>query len=451
MEFANLVAKKRSQVSTMPTKLPKIQLIQALKLAKNVADLTKLLRYCSYEDEAPSDIMAQIMLARLVMLSMVLRPKSKKDRSQMRSAADFIKAKVLTLRSTDKWRLAFILQSLSPTEHDDEAGVDDLMEEMVVSKCKSDIYTRVCFSEEKGRHVTALEDIKACTIISVEIQPLAMIVFDPREGEEVDVVCVECAATSVCPFPCPTCPDVLFCSHQCRRQALDSHHKYECPMRLYALLKTFSHGMDSTSVGRILPLRLATKTTWANLQALNIAVEASGRRAKHDGYANTYHQLSGLAKTTDDITTDNSGGTTFNQTLLNLLQAVDYGVTDEPQMLAFLNDWTRIIDANSFAMEVPICRRRRAAAGGITSLTNVGKRQIGTAVYGHSSYFNHSCDPNVAFVIGGKANVMVATRRVAAGEELCISYGPTFPYYSKDERLGHVIMLRPLAKIQNII
>ena len=65
--------------------------------------------------------------------------------------------------------------------------------------------------------------------------------------------------------------------------------------------------------------------------------------------------------------------------------------------------------------------------GGIQACPVLSKRQIGTVVYGFSSYFNHSCDPNVTFIIGGKANVMLATRAVRAGQELCISYGPTFP------------------------
>ena len=69
---------------------------------------------------------------------------------------------------------------------------------------------------------------------------------------------------------------------------------------------------------------------------------------------------------------------------------------------------------------------------------NVPKRQIGTAMYGISSYFNHSCDPNVTFIIGGKANVMLATRAVRAGQELCISYGPTFAFTARGGRLTEV-------------
>ena len=41
--------------------------------------------------------------------------------------------------------------------------------------------------------------------------------------------------------------------------ALQSYHRYECaPMRLYAFLKSTSEGLTSASVGRVLPLRIAT-------------------------------------------------------------------------------------------------------------------------------------------------------------------------------------------------
>ena len=100
-----------------------------------------------------------------------------------------------------------------------------------------------------------------------------------------------------------------------------------------------------------------------------------------------------------------------------------------------MNYWGNLVNANSFAIEVPVRRRARRALAGPRE---VAKRQVGTAVYGQASYLNHSCDPNVTFIIGGKANVMVATRSVSKGQELCISYGPTFPFNGTEGRLIEV-------------
>ena len=58
----------------------------------------------------------------------------------------------------------------------------------------------------------------------------------------------------------------------------------------------------------------------------------------------------------------------------------------------------------------------------------IKKRQIGTALYTHVSRFNHSCDPNVAFVFDNQSRriVLCSTRFIRKGEELTISYGPVY-------------------------
>ena len=59
---------------------------------------------------------------------------------------------------------------------------------------------------------------------------------------------------------------------------------------------------------------------------------------------------------------------------------------------------------------------------------NIEKRQIGTALYLNISRFNHSCNPNVAFVFDNRSQkiVLCSTRFIIKGEELCISYGPVY-------------------------
>jgi len=50
---------------------------------------------------------------------------------------------------------------------------------------------------------------------------------------------------------------------------------------------------------------------------------------------------------------------------------------------------------------------------------------LGSAMYPSASYFNHSCDPNVAKLREGRVVRFVTSRDVQEGEELCISYGHT--------------------------
>jgi SET domain-containing protein len=46
-------------------------------------------------------------------------------------------------------------------------------------------------------------------------------------------------------------------------------------------------------------------------------------------------------------------------------------------------------------------------------------------MYPSASYFNHSCDPNIAKVRQGRTVLFVTSKEVQAGDELCISYGHT--------------------------
>ena len=105
------------------------------------------------------------------------------------------------------------------------------------------------------------------------------------------------------------------------------------------------------------------------------------------------------------------------------------------KLCRLLSLWLGIVEANSFALEVPAHSGYGRAKN---LLRQVAKRQIGTAVFGAASYFNHSCDPNVTFTVGSGKAIMVATRSVRAGQELCISYGPTFPYQTRAQRHNYV-------------
>ena len=62
-------------------------------------------------------------------------------------------------------------------------------------------------------------------------------------------------------LPCPVCPDVQFCSQDCLFKSLQGHHKYECRMRLYGILRALNRNTISNeiSVGKIVALRLITQ------------------------------------------------------------------------------------------------------------------------------------------------------------------------------------------------
>ena len=72
--------------------------------------------------------------------------------------------------------------------------------------------------------------------------------------------CINCGASSHNILPCPSCPDVKFCSSKCLHQALQGHHRYECTMRLYGILRAVNKNVvDGLSVGKLMALRLVTQ------------------------------------------------------------------------------------------------------------------------------------------------------------------------------------------------
>ena len=74
----------------------------------------------------------------------------------------------------------------------------------------------------------------------------------------------------------------------------------------------------------------------------------------------------------------------------------------------------------------PFLSRHLSNSFGIWELPiSPDSENLGSAMYPSASYFNHSCDPNIAKLRQGRTIVFVTSKEVQAGEELCISYGHT--------------------------
>lgn len=270
---------------------------------------------------------------------------------------------------------------------------------------------------------------------------------------------------------------------------------------------------SSVSVGKLLALRIATQTPLNLIESYHEHSTKNSKlllNQKNQDFASPYHQFMALARAPLPKADECLQNQMVFEALLEMLVSVGgYPIPSfgSKAMVSLLSLWTRIIDANCFAVEVlwPFPRRKsglrantyqqkegrppRRQTGlrcGRPTTSRRRLRQIGSAVYGASSYFNHSCDPNLTFAFGSlsqqmcrllllsneeeegcrKANyddeyddsmlatafeastitttttcttlMMSARRDVKAGQELCISYGPTFLSHSKTERMKFV-------------
>ena len=183
MEFVNFARKHLKRRTTTPKKLPTHQLAVALKSSKTVSQLNCLLKYAIYAEncEKPSEIMASIMLKRLVLLirDNAFEP-SVKDWNQMKESVIFLmRAKIPSKR--EKWQLAIVLVIIKI--HCAENDHDVKFQSWTSNLYKSNKWG-IQFTEDKGRHVFAKSDIEEGEIVSIDQVPLFKLLYDPLLGKE---------------------------------------------------------------------------------------------------------------------------------------------------------------------------------------------------------------------------------------------------------------------------
>lgn len=283
--------------------------------------------------------------------------------------------------------------------------------------------SKVRFTHEfgKGRFCRANQSLKAGEIILVE-NPIASIVFHPE-----DLYCHCCSGLLMLALPCPTCPDVLFCSLKCLVTSLSSYHKRECKIRLFGILKKLAKNVDQVSFGKIIALRLINqKRAWESTKLqLSPVDETLLPEAGMDDYDFLW-SLYALRRPIDHTVVDS---------LLKLFYCDQDQHTDPPSYLReVIFRYSKIIEANSFAVEAPSMNPLQDGRHSSSWSIPVEKWQTGSALYLKASLFNHSCDPNGAFVFDKNQIVIAATRKIEPGEEVSISYGPLFYYQDKEHR-----------------
>lgn len=83
------------------------------------------------------------------------------------------------------------------------------------------------YNEHVGRHVVATRNIAAGEVIFHE-DPIVSVLI--QEDDASTEACHHCFLFLHLIVPCPTCSFVVFCSLQCRNEALATYHKTECKL-----------------------------------------------------------------------------------------------------------------------------------------------------------------------------------------------------------------------------
>lgn len=128
----------------------------------------------------------------------------------------------------------------------------------------SNIYARtskkvtIDYTDKQGRFAKATEKIDVGELVLCE-EPYASCINIEKTGSH----CSHCFSRTNVPIPCETCSHVVFCSRKCRKDAMESYHRYEC--KVMALL--MGSGM---SPGAHLALRIITQGSLDHFKEVNI-------------------------------------------------------------------------------------------------------------------------------------------------------------------------------------
>ncbi|KAH0567131.1 SET and MYND domain-containing protein 4-like [Cotesia glomerata] len=286
----------------------------------------------------------------------------------------------------------------------------------------------------RGRHLIATRNIKAGTVVIID-KPFAF-------STDKQALCTNCLHCHVSfsleeqtKIPCSNCQTVAFCSEECRKEAWDSYHKYEC-----IIFDIFIENLDSNQ--QCSHLLLAYRTTV--IKAINKESNTLDKEFLN------YHR--------EEIDNDNK----FNKTVISRYDPLDYKTVyllethckkSDPRVnlaraikavylakrMQYVFEQTRVENIEEEEIKilaVAIMRHMQAInCNAYEIVENIRDqrtkiwepRNIGGAIYTTVSLVNHSCYPNVVRHSYPDGKVVVrALRFIAKGSEILDCYGPHF-------------------------
>ena len=280
---------------------------------------------------------------------------------------------------------------------------------------------------EKGRHLLAEEKISAGEILAVDTGVLSVLTHARSSTN-----CGQCMISTISPLHCPTCSAIVFCSDQCRDEALASYHQAECSLSLADLNKLQLERTDNqqSCSSLLLILRFFTQKAQQffkkNRRDFTRAMTGARPASESPYLSSDYLRLVSLVShNKEDLL-----GQVWQITLaLFILQCLAYcgwldhsldksdSLTDEDVYLVLLAVHMRgVTSYNTHQVGERLSANR--------SLLQT--RELGLAVRPTVALINHSCWPNTVRCSAGRKVVMMATRTIQPGEEITDIYTECF-------------------------
>ncbi|KAE8736990.1 hypothetical protein FOCC_FOCC017550, partial [Frankliniella occidentalis] len=240
--------------------------------------------------------------------------------------------------------------------------------------------------------------------------------------------------------------EVAFCGEDCRRAALSSYHRLECPLLRQLVAPQGQGGGGDLTPMALLAFRIVARaarlgevTGGPRLPQEFVDLyrrdEDAGKKKRRrnkgghlDGYGPVFAQVThSEARTPADLL---KRAVTSAYLTCCLEAVLPDGVLpeDEAQLLtaAFLRH-LQSCSCNAYQ----VSEHRCGGAGGVRASRGV---ELGGACYPTVSLVNHACHPNVARHSHGSVCVVRAVRLIPEGSEVLDNYGPHFLELETEER-----------------
>ncbi|KAF7493758.1 SET and MYND domain-containing protein 4 [Sarcoptes scabiei] len=226
--------------------------------------------------------------------------------------------------------------------------------------------------------------------------------------------------------PCYHCNRFKFCDEQCRQEAWNDFHRNECQSFLICceeqignayliarmivansepVIKTIKNSVDSDSIDFV-----------SNIDTIK------------SNYSRSYQTICDLITHPESLDAKTKicyyFAAMFLQILLKKLNTISFEmVRYQKAFLKLLLHHFQQLPSNIFNIFDENAEEFPVTDSNVAVLKN---RSIGTGLYANLSLFNHSCDPNCRIVFFGSKIIVKTIREISSGEEICISYGPTY-------------------------
>jgi len=290
----------------------------------------------------------------------------------------------------------------------------------------------------RGRFAIAQRNIKVGEFICVE-KPIVSHPLPEYLGSN----CSHCFKSMKAPLPCPVCTKVMFCSYECRKEALSTYHPYECKIMDFLIASGMSivcFMAYKAIVQKPFKYFLDNRDKFTNHNeesGANVKLDDKGQPTEvylSDDYRNFFNLVTHSG--------ERKAGDVFHRAMLTVMMmrcmkkygyfgpdAKDDVLTeDECFVGTILNHFLEAgqFNAHEVAQFEMISRNVESGSKSV---------YIGAATYPTLALFNHSCDPSIVrFYIEDYVCVQ-SIKNIRKGEEINENYGPIFFHSPKDDRV----------------